>query len=75
MGVGELGGDIELEVFVIWNNRVSQFDNQASLLSECLQNTYKDATWSINTAASTFCVLLQILNYFYIEQALINLTN
>ena len=36
MRVGELSRDIELEVIVVWNNQVSQLDDGAASLLECL---------------------------------------
>ena len=36
MGIGQLGGDVELEVIVVRNDGVTQFNHQTALLSERL---------------------------------------
>ncbi len=41
MGVGQLGGDIELEVLVVGDHRVAQFDHQITLLLERLLDAGK----------------------------------
>lgn len=38
MRVGELSGDVELEVIMVGNHSIPKFDHQTALLLECLCN-------------------------------------
>lgn len=45
VGIGQLGGDVQLEVIMVGNHGVSQFDHSATCLLESLK-TY--STWSLH---------------------------
>ena len=43
MRVRQFGCDVKLEVAVIWDDCIAEFEHYVALLLECLQVTYENA--------------------------------
>ncbi len=63
MGVGQLGGYVELEVFMIRDDGIAQLDHGATLLLESLRTEVEERNVSICYQSYTGAMIKCILAY------------